>query len=227
MEYQQSPEGKLKNQKRAVAHRYLNLVLAVFVVSQIGFIYYLNSQEKLEKVIAIDEPKTEGVKDVPEFEEEEVEPSPSKPVAQPSGVKTSESAVSESAEKPVEVAADPWSTAELETKVENDQPVKKSKVSKEEQLLVSTFESDIEDFESGVQAPSLIEELRLSDKQASILAMKHQRLMGELQKADEKGAEGLRRILINDHLAWAKEFLGREKYERYVRASSGLLAAVH
>jgi hypothetical protein len=72
--------------------------------------------------------------------------------------------------------------------------------------------------------PSLASELNLTRRQAWVLTKRHQRLRADLQRADQKGASGMKRILVNDHMAWAKEFLGEERFEIY-RERSRLLAA--
>ncbi len=74
------------------------------------------------------------------------------------------------------------------------------------------------------QRPSLASELNLTRRQAWVLTKRHQRLRADLQRADQKGASGMKRILVNDHMAWAKEFLGEERFEIY-RERSRLLAA--
>jgi hypothetical protein len=65
------------------------------------------------------------------------------------------------------------------------------------------------------EPPFLIGDLELSQSRAWKLLQMNQRLRRDLQRADSQNAKGSRRILINDHLAWAKEFLGQEKFRRY------------
>ncbi len=65
------------------------------------------------------------------------------------------------------------------------------------------------------EPPFLIGDLELSQGRAWKLLQMNQRLRRDLKLADAQNAKGSRRILINDHLAWAKEFLGREKFLRY------------
>ena len=69
-------------------------------------------------------------------------------------------------------------------------------------------------------SPSLLKSVGISKKQYLMIKMREQRLAEKLKDADQKGASRLRRVLVNDHTDWMKEYLGPNRYERFMELSS-------
>jgi hypothetical protein len=62
---------------------------------------------------------------------------------------------------------------------------------------------------------SVAREIGISDKQYFEVKRRESILRKQLKRADRAGADAFRKLLMNDHTTWLREYLGHDKAEKY------------